>query len=48
MKDFVHKTENLKNTFYKSFKNLKVKKEDLFRKQEVNKWDLDPKDTSID
>ena len=48
MKDFVHKTENLKNTFYKSFKNLKVKKEDLYRKQEVNKWDLDPKDTSID
>jgi hypothetical protein len=48
MKDFVHKTENLKNTFYKSFKNLKVKKEDLYRKQEVGKWDLDPKDTSID
>ena len=48
MKDFVHKTENLKNTFYKSFKNLKIKKEELYRKQEVNKWDLDPKDTSID
>ena len=48
MKDFIHKTENLKNTFYKSFKNLKVKKEDLYRKQEVGKWDLDPKDTSID
>ena len=48
MKEFLHKTENLKNTFYKSFKSLKTKKEDLFRKQEVNKWDLDPKDTSID
>ena len=48
MKEFLHKTENLKNTFYKSFKSLKTKKEELFRKQEVNKWDLDPKDTSID
>ena len=48
MKDFVHKTENLKTTFYKSFKSLKTKKEDLFRRQEVTKWDLDPKDTSID
>ena len=35
-------------TFYKSFKSLKTKKEDLFRRQEVTKWDLDPKDTSID
>ena len=48
MKDFIHKTENLKTTFYKSFKSLKIKKDDLFRKQEVTKWDLDPKDTSID
>ena len=44
MKDFVHKTENLKNAFYKSFKNLKTKKEDLFRKQEVAKWEFDPKE----
>ena len=44
MKDFVRKTENLKNAFYKSFKNLKTKKEDLFRKQEVAKWEFDPKE----
>ena len=44
MSGFIHKTENLKNAFYKSLKNLKTKKEDLFRKQEVAKWDFDPKD----
>jgi hypothetical protein len=44
MEGFIHKTENLKNAFYKSLKNLKTKKEDLFRKQEVAKWDFDPKE----
>ena len=44
MAGFIHKTENLKNAFYKSLKNLKAKKEDLFRKKEVNKWDFDPKE----
>lgn len=44
MAGFIHKTENLKNVFYKSLKNLKTKKEDLFRKQEVAKWDFDPKE----
>jgi len=44
MKDFLHKVDNLKNSFYKSLKNLKSKKEDLFRKKEVNKWEIDPKD----
>ena len=44
MKDFLHKVDNLKNAFYKSLKNLKSKKEDLFRKKEVNKWEIDPKD----
>ena len=44
MAGFIHKTENLKNAFYKSLKNLKTKKEDLFRKQEVAKWDFDPKE----
>jgi len=44
MEGFIHKTENLKNAFYKSLKNLKTKKEDLFRKQEVTKWDFDPKE----
>ena len=45
MKGFIHATENLKNSFYKSLKNLKTKKEDLFRKPETfGKWEIDPKD----
>ena len=44
MKEFIQITENFKNTFYKSFKNLKAKKEDLFKRQEFFKWDLDPKE----
>ena len=44
MKDFIHKTENLKNAFYKSYKNLKTKKEDLYKKGEIYKWDFDPKE----
>ena len=43
MKDFIHIGENLKNSFYKSLKNLKSKKEDLFKKPEA-KWELDPKE----
>ena len=37
VKDFVNKTENLKNAFYESFKNLKIKKENLFKRKEVTK-----------
>ena len=48
VKDLVNKAENLKNTFYESFKNLKIKKENLFKRKEVTEWDLDPKDTSVD
>ena len=44
MKEFINIGENLKNSFYKSFKNLKSKKEDLSKKQEISKWELDPKD----
>ena len=41
MKDFIHITENLKNSFYKSLKNLKSKKEDLFKKPDsFPKWEL--------
>ena len=44
-KGFVHTAENLKNSFYKSLKNLKAKKEDLFKKPEtIGKWEIDPKD----
>jgi sorting nexin-7/30/sorting nexin-8 len=44
MKEFIHIEENLKNSFYKSMKNLISKKEDLFKKQEIAKWELDPKE----
>jgi len=45
MKEFIHIGENLKNSFYKSLKNLKSKKEDLFKKPEtITKWEIDPKD----
>ncbi len=45
MKEFIHIGENLKNSFYKSLKNLKSKKEDLFKKPEtIAKWEIDPKD----
>ena len=44
MKEFIHIEENLKNSFYKSMKSLISKKEDLFKKQEIAKWELDPKE----
>ena len=44
MKEFINKINNMKNAVYKSIKNLKSKKEDLFRKQEVNKWEFNPKE----
>ena len=44
-KGFIHTAENLKNSFYKSLKNLKTKKEELFKKPEtIGKWEIDPKD----
>ena len=40
MKDLISTGENIKNNFNKSLKNLKSKKEDLFKKPEtVNKWE---------
>ena len=44
MKDFISVGENLKNNFYKSLKHLKSKKEDLFKKSDTMKWELDPGD----
>ena len=45
MNDLIHIGDNLKNSFHKSLKNLKSKKEDLIRKPEtIQKWELDPKD----
>jgi len=44
MKEFIHIEENFKNSFYKSMKSLISKKEDLFKKQEIAKWEIDPKE----
>ena len=44
MKDLVSVVETHKNTFTKNEKYLINKKEDLFRKGDVNKWELDPND----
>ena len=44
MKDLVYIVDSNKYTFNKNEKYLINKKEDLFRKGEINKWDLDPND----
>lgn len=42
MRELIHTGENLKNNFYKSYKNLINKKEEYFKKVEVSKWDFPP------
>ena len=44
MKDLVSIVDSNKYTFNKNEKYLINRKEDLFRKGEINKWDLDPND----
>lgn len=44
MKDLVSVVEIHKNTFTKNERYLINKKEDLYRKGDVNKWELDPND----
>ena len=44
MKDMVSLVESHKYTFNKNEKNLISKKEDLFRKGDINKWELDLSD----
>ena len=44
MKDLVSVVETHKNTFTKNERYLINKKEDLYRKGDVNKWELDPND----
>ena len=39
------KTENSRNLYYKTEKNLFLKKEELFRGKNIVKWDLSPEDT---
>ena len=44
MKDLVYVVESNKNTYYKNERYLINKKEDLFRKGDTNKWELDLND----
>ena len=44
LKELIHNEESLKSSYYKSYKSLVSKKEDLFKKSEVAKWDFDPKE----
>ena len=44
LKELIHNGESLKSSFYKSYKSLTSKKEELFKESEVAKWDLDPKE----
>lgn len=41
MKDLIYIVETNKNTFNKNERNLINKKEELFKKTDVNKWELD-------
>ena len=44
MKNNIFNTENYKNEYYKFERNLINKKEDLFRKGDVTKWEFDSKE----
>ena len=48
MKELLNVVDNYKQNYYKSKRNLIAKKEDLFKKSDVSKWDLGPnKDMSV-
>lgn len=47
MKDIIQKVETNKNIYNKSARNLIAKKEDLFRRGDVTKWELDPNEKAI-
>ena len=42
MKELINVVENYKQNYYKCKRNLITKKEDLFKKSDVSKWDLGP------
>jgi len=44
MKDLVYQVESNKNTYTKNMRNLINKKEDLFKKGDTNRWELDIQD----
>ena len=48
MKELINVVDNYKSNYYKSKRNLITKKEELFKKSDVSKWDLGPnKDLSV-
>ena len=48
MKELLNVVDNYKQNYYKSKRNLITKKEDLFKKSDVSKWDLGPnKDMNV-
>ena len=42
MKEMINVVDNYKQIYYKSKRNLITKKEELFKKSDVSKWDLGP------
>ena len=48
LKELSIKAEGHKNNFYKQQEKLLSKKEELFRQQNIDKWGIDNKDTTID
>lgn len=46
MKEFSLRVENDKSTYYKAQEKLDTRKEDLFKKQDITKWEIDPSDTT--
>ena len=44
MKDLVKLVDNSKNNYYKNERNIISKKEDLLRRGDMTKWDLEPQD----
>ena len=42
MKDMINIVDNYKINYYKSKRNLITKKEELFKRSDVSKWDLGP------
>jgi sorting nexin-7/30/sorting nexin-8 len=44
MKDLVSIVETSKNVYYKNERYLINKKEDMFKRQDINKWELEPND----
>ena len=47
MKDIINSVDTCKQNFYKSKKNLISKKEDLFKKGDKTRWDLNPNNPNV-